>query len=242
MSVWVLTTCHTQYTSDSSICVFLFSRTTLPVFVTCLTGALYVHRLWFYRVIRNDCLSFNNLSYTIHLREQYMYFLFNRTTLQVFVTYITDALYVLRLWFYKHQHDNRVRSAFQRWWYQWRFWFVPSVPWYTRTLSLETVHTTLEWNWQRAVVSRIWCGIPAGQLYLYKHFEWPCTYLSLNNTWMDRQQQNFNTYRPNTEHCGRNWELVETNFVSSTKPNFGNANCSDDQTRVFSTRPVSGPG
>ena len=71
--VGILTTCHTQYTSDSSICVFLFNRTTLQVFVTYLTGALYVHPLWLY----------------------------------------------------KHQHDNRVRSASQRWWFQWRFWFVP---------------------------------------------------------------------------------------------------------------------
>jgi hypothetical protein len=45
MTVGVLTTCHTQYTSDSSICVSLFNRTALPVFVTYLTGALYVHRL-----------------------------------------------------------------------------------------------------------------------------------------------------------------------------------------------------
>jgi len=37
-------------------------------------------------------------------------FLFNRTTPQVFVTYLTDALYVHPLWFYKHQHDNRVRN------------------------------------------------------------------------------------------------------------------------------------
>ena len=77
-----------------------------------------------------------------------MYFLFNRTTLQIFVTYLTGALYVRPLWFYKHQHDNRVRSklfvACQRWWFQWRFWFVPSVPGYTRTLSLETVHTTFD--------------------------------------------------------------------------------------------------
>ena len=40
------------------------------------------------------------------------------------------------LWFYKHQHHNRVRSklfvACQRWWFQWRFWFVPSVPGYLR--------------------------------------------------------------------------------------------------------------
>ena len=63
-------------------------------------------------------------------------FLFNRTTLQVFVTYFTDALYVHPLWFYKHQHDNRVRSelfvACQRWWLQWWFWFVPSFPGYLR--------------------------------------------------------------------------------------------------------------
>jgi len=45
MIVGVLTTCHTQYTGDSSICIFLFNRTTLPVFVTYLTGALYVHPL-----------------------------------------------------------------------------------------------------------------------------------------------------------------------------------------------------
>ena len=59
MTVKVLTTCHTQYTWDRSICIFLF----------------------------------------------------NRTTLQVFVTYLTCALYVHPLWFYKHQHDNRVRST-----------------------------------------------------------------------------------------------------------------------------------
>jgi len=74
MIVWVLTTCHTQYTSDSSICFSLFNRTTLQVFVTYRTGALYAHYLWFY----------------------------------------------------KHQHDNPVRSklsvACQRWWFQWRFW------------------------------------------------------------------------------------------------------------------------
>ena len=54
-----------------------------------------------------------------------MYFLFNRITLQVFVTCLTGALYVHPLWFYRHQHDNRVRSklfvACQRWCFQWRF-------------------------------------------------------------------------------------------------------------------------
>jgi hypothetical protein len=80
----VLTTCHTQYTSDSSTCIFLF----------------------------------------------------NGTTLLVFVTNLTDALYVQPLWFYKHQHYNWVRSklfvACWRWWFQWRFWFVPSIPGYLR--------------------------------------------------------------------------------------------------------------
>ena len=84
MIVGVLTTCHTQHTWDSSICIFLFNITTLQGFVTYLTGALYVHPLWFY----------------------------------------------------KHQHDNQFRSKLfvtcQRWWYQWRFWFVPSVPGYLR--------------------------------------------------------------------------------------------------------------
>jgi len=84
MIVGVLTTCHTQYTWDRSVCFILF----------------------------------------------------NRATLQVFVTYLTGALYVDPLWFYKHQHDIRVRSrlfvACQRWWFKWRFRFVPSVPGYLR--------------------------------------------------------------------------------------------------------------
>jgi len=103
-----------------------------------------------------------------------IFFLFNKTKLQVFVTYLTGALYVHTLWFYKYQHDNQVRSklfvACQRWWFQWRFWFLPSVPRYTRTLSLETVHTNFEWNCQMVVVSRIWWGIAAGQLYPDNHF------------------------------------------------------------------------
>ena len=45
MIVGDLTTCHTQYTWDRSVCIFLFDITTLQVFVTYLTGALYVHPL-----------------------------------------------------------------------------------------------------------------------------------------------------------------------------------------------------
>jgi len=85
--VGVLTICHTQNTWDSSVCIFLFNRTTLQVFVTYLTGAPYVHPSWFY----------------------------------------------------KHQHDNQVRSklyvACQWWSFQWRFWFVPSVPGYVRYVT-----------------------------------------------------------------------------------------------------------
>jgi hypothetical protein len=49
MIIVVLTTCHTQYTWDMSICIFLFNRTTLEVFGTFVTGALYMHPLWFYK-------------------------------------------------------------------------------------------------------------------------------------------------------------------------------------------------
>ena len=38
----VLTTCHTQYSWDRSMCIFLFNRTTLQIFVTYLTGALRI--------------------------------------------------------------------------------------------------------------------------------------------------------------------------------------------------------
>jgi len=94
MIVGVLTTCHTQYTWHRSICFFLFNRTTLQGFVTYLTGALYVHPLWFYR----------------------------------------------------HQHDNRRSKLFvasQRWWFQWRFWFIPSVPGY---LLEEEEHKPGPWH------------------------------------------------------------------------------------------------
>ena len=43
--IGVLTTCHTQGTRDSSMCFFLFNRTTLQVSVTYLAGSLYVQSL-----------------------------------------------------------------------------------------------------------------------------------------------------------------------------------------------------
>jgi len=51
-----------------------------------LKGNIYI-----YRDIRNDCRGCNNLSLQIAV---YVFFLVNRTSLQVFVTYLTGALYV----------------------------------------------------------------------------------------------------------------------------------------------------
>jgi len=65
MIVGVLTTCHAQYTWDRSICIFLFNRTTIQGFVTYLTGALYVHPLWFYtcvwQAVKTPTVISNNL-------------------------------------------------------------------------------------------------------------------------------------------------------------------------------------
>ena len=73
---------------------------------------------------------------TFHKQYTVTCCLFNRTTLQVFLHTLQVLYYVQTLWFYKHQHDNRVRSklfvACHRWWFQWRFWCVPSVPGYLR--------------------------------------------------------------------------------------------------------------
>ena len=63
-----------------------------------------------YTVFRNDYRGFNNLYIQYTWDSSICIFLFNRTTLQVFVTYLTGALYVHPLWFYKHQQDNRVHS------------------------------------------------------------------------------------------------------------------------------------
>ena len=111
-----------------------------------------------------------------------MYFLFNRTTLQVSITHPTGALYVHPLWFYKHQHDNRVRSklfvACQRWWFQWRFWFVPSVPGYLRE---EEEHKPDPW---RNPIERNHMGLHL-ECTVYdpdNHFEYTCTDIRYETT------------------------------------------------------------
>jgi len=64
MIVRILTTCHTQYTWDRSICVFLFNRTTVQVFVTYLTCAL-----WEILDLSVQLhIPISSVSYTIHLR------------------------------------------------------------------------------------------------------------------------------------------------------------------------------
>ena len=65
MIVAVLTTCHTEYTWDSSVCIFLFNRTTLQVFVTYLTGALYVHPLWFYSYQHDNRVRFTQNAFSL---------------------------------------------------------------------------------------------------------------------------------------------------------------------------------
>jgi len=138
MIVGVLTTCHTQYTSYRSVCILLCNRTTLQIFVTYLTGASYIHSLWFY----------------------------------------------------KHQHDSRVRSKLfvecQRWWFQWRFWFVPSVPEYLRE---EEEHKPDPW---RNPIDRNHMG-----LHLEKEVKTPTVifnnpvYLSLNQVLRNSHPINF---------------------------------------------------
>ena len=97
MIVGVLTTCHAQYTWDSSICVFLFNTVTLQVCVTYLTGALLnsvqqkthklpsqVYCIW--QVVKTPTIISNNPVY-FYLIE------FNRAP----VRYVTKTLSVILL-------------------------------------------------------------------------------------------------------------------------------------------------
>jgi hypothetical protein len=60
----------------------------------CPTNTLYILFLKNTGLFQNDCRGFNNFSYTIHFRQQYVLFLFNRTTRRDFVIYLTGTLYV----------------------------------------------------------------------------------------------------------------------------------------------------
>ena len=84
MIVWVLATCHTQYTWDRSICIFFYLIEQHSTFLfTYLIGALYVHHLWFCTLEVGEYVVF-------YLIEQHSTFLF---------TYLIGALYVHPLWF-----------------------------------------------------------------------------------------------------------------------------------------------
>ena len=61
-----------------------------------LTGLSY-KVLSIYRVIRNDCRGFNNLSYIIHLRQQYMCFFINRIEHSKFLLHTLQVLYMCTL-------------------------------------------------------------------------------------------------------------------------------------------------
>jgi len=128
MNFTVTLTEHSLYTQNSSSFVLLilqYNSTIRRIYTSICTGL-------FKMIV--GVLKTSHTQYTWD--RSICVFLFNRTIFQVFVTSLTDALYVNSLWFYKHQHDSRVRSklsvACQRWWFQWRFWFVPSVPGYLR--------------------------------------------------------------------------------------------------------------
>jgi hypothetical protein len=60
MIVGVLTTCHTQYTWDSSVCIFYLIEQHSKFF-TYLTGALYVHPLWFYKHQHDNRIKWNEM-------------------------------------------------------------------------------------------------------------------------------------------------------------------------------------
>jgi len=76
-------------------------------FGPCKTYCMFCIVIYTYRIIRNNCRVLT----TCHGQYAWVFlFLTNRTTLQIFVTHLTGALYVHPFWFYKHQHDNRVRS------------------------------------------------------------------------------------------------------------------------------------
>jgi hypothetical protein len=104
----------------------------VSIIVSALVPALY-------RIIKNNCRGFNNLSYTISLKYFYL--------IEQHSKFWLHTLLMLYMWFYKHQRDNRVRStlfvAYQRWWFQWRFWFVLSVPGY---LLEEEEHKPNPWH------------------------------------------------------------------------------------------------
>jgi len=76
----------------------------------------------------------------------------NRTTLQVFVTYLIGAPYVHPLWFYKHQHDNIkciVYDNLLKPWQSFRItlYFMQQINW--NVIVSVTVASNCERTWDR---------------------------------------------------------------------------------------------
>jgi len=95
MIVWVLTTCHTQYTSDSSICIFFYLTEQHSKFLLHTLQVLYMCTLCDSTGLFKMIVGVLTTCHTQYTSDSSIYvFLFNRTTLQVFVTYRTGALYV----------------------------------------------------------------------------------------------------------------------------------------------------
>jgi len=119
MIVGILTTCHKQYTSDSSIYIF-YSIEQHSKFLLHILQVLCMSTVCDSTGLFEIVVGILTTCHTQHTSDSSIcVFIFNITTLPVFVTYLTGALYVHRLWFYRHQHDNRVRSklsvACKRW-------------------------------------------------------------------------------------------------------------------------------
>jgi len=97
--------------------------------------ASWFRKTWFTRRRVRELKNAHN-SVTVQNRiHVYMNFFHHKDLgnhlLQLCPKVVKHPLYVHPLWFYKHQHENQVRSRLfvecQRWWVQWRFWFLPSV-------------------------------------------------------------------------------------------------------------------
>ena len=67
-----------------------------------------------YRVIQNDCRGFNDLSYTIHLRQEYTYFFIDATPCDFFLWgYAKDQVYVPPLPASIPELKVRIRTAIE---------------------------------------------------------------------------------------------------------------------------------
>jgi len=94
--VVVLTTCHTQYTSDSSKCIFLFNRTTLQVFLHTLQ-MLYMFTLCGSTGLFKMIVVVLTTCHTQYTSDSSKcIFLFNSTTLQ-FLLHTLQVLYMCTL-------------------------------------------------------------------------------------------------------------------------------------------------